>query len=179
MDPFGVIRCAFWPHLGKEREFWIQSSFGSQVIQGIHHTSRTIADMDRSLSFYRDLLGMQLVVDTEMQGEMLEREVALTGAHLRLALLQTNESAFLELLQYYSPKGAPVPPDAGCADVGAHHVALLVSDIAAAFADLNAAGVRFTSPPQEVDAGFFRGHWTAYCYDPDGLVVELWQLPAP
>ena len=31
--------------------------------------------------------------------------------------------------------------------------------------------------PQEVDAGELRGHWTAYCYDPDRLVTELWQLP--
>ncbi len=135
--------------------------------------------MDRSLSFYRDLLGMQLVLDSEMQGEMLEREVALAGAHLRLALLQSGDSAFLELLQYYAPKGTPLAPNAGCADIGAHHVALLVPDIAAAFADLSTAGVRFTSSPQEVDAGFFRGHWTAYCYDPDGLVVELWQVPTP
>ena len=56
-------------------------------------------------------------------------------------------------------------------------MALLVEDIQAAFADLSQSGVRFSWPPQEVDEGFFRGHWTAYCYDPDGLVVELWQTP--
>jgi catechol 2,3-dioxygenase-like lactoylglutathione lyase family enzyme len=61
--------------------------------------------------------------------------------------------------------------------VGAHHVALLVDDIAATHETLTAAGVRFTCPPQEVDAGAFRGHKTAYCFDPDGLIVELWQLP--
>jgi catechol 2,3-dioxygenase-like lactoylglutathione lyase family enzyme len=148
------------------------------MISGVHHTSRTVSDMERSLGFYRDALGMPVVLDTEMSGEMLEREVAMDGAHLRFVLLDSGGDTFLELLQYYSPPGEPLPGSAKPADVGAHHVALLVTDIAAAHEQLVAAGVRFTHAPQEVDAGFFRGHWTAYCYDPDGLIVELWQLPA-
>lgn len=148
------------------------------MIGGIHHTSRTVSDMDRSLSFYRDLLGMSVVLDTEMRGEMLDREVAMEGSHLRFVLLDSAGDTYLELLQYYSPAGERFPERAKPADVGAHHVALLVGDIAVAYDKLTSAGVRFTHPPQEVDAGFFRGHRTAYCYDPDGLIVELWQLPA-
>ena len=61
-------------------------------------------------------------------------------------------------------------------DVGAHHFAVLVDDIQAAHRALTEArGVVFTHPPQEVDAGYFRGHRTAYCFDPDGQIVELWQ----
>jgi catechol 2,3-dioxygenase-like lactoylglutathione lyase family enzyme len=152
--------------------------FAPSMIRGVHHTSRTVSDMERSLGFYRDALGMPVVLDTEMSGEMLEREVAMDGAHLRFVLLDSGGDTFLELLQYYSPPGEPLSGTAKPADVGAHHVALLVGDIAAAYEELVAAGVRFTYVPQEVDAGFFRGHWTAYCYDPDGLIVELWQLPA-
>jgi catechol 2,3-dioxygenase-like lactoylglutathione lyase family enzyme len=148
------------------------------MIRGVHHTSRTVSDMDRSLAFYRDLLGMAVVVDTEMEGPMLEREVAMPGAHLRFVLLDTGGPTRLELLQYYAPDGAPLPADASPADVGAHHVALLVDDLRTAHEQLDAAGVEFTWPPQQVDAGDFEGHWTAYCYDPDGLIVELWQLPS-
>jgi catechol 2,3-dioxygenase-like lactoylglutathione lyase family enzyme len=147
------------------------------LTRGVHHTSRTVSDVDRSLEFYRDLLGMRVVVDTPMEGPMLEREVALPGARLRFVLLETGADTYLELLQYSFPEGAPLSADAKPADVGAHHVALLVDDISAAHETLSAAGVRFTYPPQEVDAGAFRGHRTAYCYDPDGLIVELWQLP--
>ena len=148
------------------------------MIRSIHHTSRTVSDMERSLSFYRDLLGMPVVLDTEMQGEMLEREVAMPGAHLRFVLLDAGGETSLELLQYHAPPGEPFPKEAKPADVGAHHVALVVADIREAYGRLASAGVRFTYEPQEVDAGFFRGHWTVYCYDPDGLIVELWQLPA-
>ena len=133
--------------------------------------------MEHSLAFYRDLLGMRVIVDTEMQGEMLEREVAMDGATLRLVLLDTGDSTWLELLQYRNPVGEPISAGAKPADIGAHHVALLVDDIHAAYEELSLAGVHFTWAPQEVDAGFFRGHRTAYCYDPDEMIVELWQLP--
>jgi catechol 2,3-dioxygenase-like lactoylglutathione lyase family enzyme len=149
------------------------------VIRGIHHTSRTVSDMERSLAFYRDRLGLPVVLDTEMEGTMLEQEVAMDGARLRFVLLDSGGSTYLELLEYFSPHGAPLPPDSKPADTGAHHVALLVGDIRASYEELTAAGVRFTWEPQEVDAGFFRGHWTAYCYDPDGLIVELWQVAEP
>lgn len=143
-------------------------------VAGIHHTSRSVSDMDRSLGFYRDLLGLEVVLDTEMRGEMLDREVGLDGAHLRLVELSTGEGeALLELLQYLAPE--PAAASARPCDAGAHHIALRVADIEAAYGHLVESGVRFSWPPQEVDAGFFRGHRTAYCFDPDDLIVELWQ----
>ena len=146
-------------------------------IDGVLETSLYVNDMERAARFYRDLLGFEVVLDTEMEGEMLEREVGLDGAHLRLVeLAAPGDGLYLELLQYYAPAPADVP-QRPC-DVGAHHFALLVDDIKTAYETLVRAGVAFTAPPQEVDAGFFAGHWTVYCFDPDGLIVELWQLPS-
>jgi catechol 2,3-dioxygenase-like lactoylglutathione lyase family enzyme len=145
---------------------------------GIHHTSLVVSDMERSLGFYRDLLGLEVVIDTEMQGEMLDKEVALEGSHIRVVELKVGgANVFLELLQYFAPSGKPFPEDFRCADVGAPHIAFVVPDIAAAHRLLTEAGVRFTWPPQDVDAGAFAGSKTAYCYDPDGMVAELWEMP--
>lgn len=144
-------------------------------ITGVHHTSRSVGDMDRSLEFYRDLLGLEVLLDTEMSGEMLEREVALEGARLRLVELGTGGETMLELLQYHAPPSRDARELRPC-DVGAHHVALTVDDIQSAYERLSAAGVEFTCPPQEVDAGHFAGHRTVYCYDPDHMIVELWQV---
>jgi glyoxylase I family protein len=128
------------------------------LIKGIHHTSRAVSDMDQSLAFYRGLLGMKVVLDTEMEGEMLSREVALENARLRLVeLAPDDESFYLELLEYHSPRGKPYPADATCADVGADHVALTVESIEDVHRRLTEQGVRFTCEPQEVDAGFSRG----------------------
>ena len=147
-------------------------------IAGVHHTSRSVGDMDRSLEFYRDLLGLEVLLDTEMSGEMLEREVALEGARLRLVELGTGGETMLELLQYHAPPSREGGEELRPCDVGAHHVALTVVDIQAAYERLSAAGVEFTCRPQEVDAGYFAGHRTVYCYDPDYMIVELWQVPA-
>jgi catechol 2,3-dioxygenase-like lactoylglutathione lyase family enzyme len=146
-------------------------------VVGVHHTSRSVADMDRSLAFYRDLLGLEVLLDTEMAGEMLEREVALEGARLRLVELGTGGETMLELLQYHEPPSRDGEELRPC-DVGAHHVALAVEDIQADYGRLSDAGVEFTCPPQEVDAGYFAGHRPVYCYDPDHMIVELWQVPA-
>lgn len=146
-------------------------------VTGIHHTSRSVGDMERSLGFYRDLLGMEVILDTEMAGEMLEREVALEGARLRLVELGSEGQPLLELLQYHVPEPREWNDELRPCDAGAHHFALTVDDIGAAYERLREAGVEFTCPPQEVDAGYFAGHRTAYCYDPDGLIVELWQVP--
>ena len=82
-----------------------------------------------------------------------------------------------ELLEYYEPKPKAWDDDRRPCDTGAHHVALTIDDIGAAYERLLEAGVEFTCPPQEVDAGYFAGHRTVYCYDPDHLIVELWELP--
>jgi catechol 2,3-dioxygenase-like lactoylglutathione lyase family enzyme len=147
-------------------------------VVGVHHTSRSVADMDRSLAFYRDLLGLEVLLDTEMAGEMLEREVALEGARLRLVELGTGGETMLELLQYHEPQPRQDVDELRPCDAGAHHVALAVEDIQADYDRLSGAGVEFTCPPQEVDAGYFAGHRTVYCYDPDHMIVELWQVPA-
>jgi catechol 2,3-dioxygenase-like lactoylglutathione lyase family enzyme len=148
----------------------------SRVV-GIHHTSRSVADLDRSLGFYRDLLGMEVLLDTEMEGEMLEREVALDGARLRLVELASGGESMLELLEYHEPKPGRWSGDLRPCDAGAHHFALTVEDIQSTYEELLAAGVEFTCPPQEVDAGYFAGHRTVYAFDPDHLIVELWQVP--
>ena len=144
-------------------------------VRGIHHTSRTVSDMEGSLRFYRDQLGLRVFIDTEMSGEMLDHEVGLRGARLRVVGLGADGQPFVELLHYTAPERATAPLPRPC-DVGAHHVALRVTDIQGAYRSLSEHGVRFTHPPQEVDAGIWRGHWTAYCFDPDGLIVELWQV---
>ena len=104
------------------------------------------------------------ILTSEIEG--LKRQGITTGnlrisanAHLIMpyhVLLDTAGPTRLELLQYYAPEGAPLPAGAVPADVGAHHVALLVDDLRAAHEQLSAAGVSFTWQPQQVDAGLLQ-----------------------
>jgi catechol 2,3-dioxygenase-like lactoylglutathione lyase family enzyme len=123
------------------------------------------------------LLGLEVVGDEELHGESLERVVGLAGARLRVVELELGDRRLLELIEYRYPPGAARPESATSADVGAHHMALLVDDLDAAYVELSAAGVRFTTLPAQIEGGLFAGSRTTYCLDPDGLAVELWQLP--
>lgn len=132
--------------------------------------------MERWLRFYRYLRDMEPRLDSDMSGEMLEGEVALKSARLRLVELRSDGQALLELLEYRAPHPNEWSDDLHPCDTGAHHIALGVEYADATYERLRAAGAQFTWPPQEVvDTGFFAGHRTAYCYDPDHLIVEPWQ----
>ena len=51
---------------------------------GVSHTSFSVTDMDRSLAFYRDLLGMRVTLDLERTGEYIEQVVGFPDARLRI-----------------------------------------------------------------------------------------------
>jgi catechol 2,3-dioxygenase-like lactoylglutathione lyase family enzyme len=138
------------------------------------HTGLTVRDLDRSLAFYRDTLGMETVFEQEKEGGYLAAIVGYPGAHVRMAHLAfPGDRHRLELFQYLEPepRGEPGEPR----DVGITHVCLLVDDIAALHARLRAGGIAFYSDPVVVDTGANAGGIGVYVRDPDGITLELFQ----
>lgn len=141
----------------------------------VHHAGRTVADMDTSLEFYRDLLGLRVVDDDTLEGPEVAELVGLPEARLRAVMLSVDgEIPFAELIQYYTPASRPLRGDEVAADIGDAHFCFLVDDLDAETTRLQAAGVRFTGKPLVVEEGSFADSAAAYCYDPDGLLIELW-----
>ena len=94
------------------------------MIKGIHHAAISTSDLDRSLKFYRDLLGFKVTFELDFgEGdEVLQRLMALGGkAAGRLALLRAD-NAFIELFQFTSPSPQPVDPRRPVCDHGLTHV---------------------------------------------------------
>jgi catechol 2,3-dioxygenase-like lactoylglutathione lyase family enzyme len=138
------------------------------------HTGLTVRDLDRSLAFYRDTLGMETVFEQEKEGGYLAAIVGYPGAHVRMAHLAfPGDRHRLELFQYLEPepRGEPGEPR----DVGITHVCLLVDDIAALHVRLRAGGIDFYSDPVVVDTGANAGGIGVYVRDPDGITLELFQ----
>ena len=143
----------------------------------LHHTGLTVRDLDRSLGFYRDVLGMEVVFEQEKEGGYLAAIVGYPGAHVRMAHLAFPGDAHrLELFQYLSPepRGEPGEPR----DVGITHVCLRVGELDALVERLEAAGAAFFSRPVLVDTGANAGGRGVYLRDPDGVVLELFEPPA-
>ena len=75
----------------------------------MHHTGFTVGDLDRSLAFYRDLLGLEVVATQEKQGGYLGAIVGYPDAHVRMAHLRApGGEHVVELFEYLAPEGDPV-----------------------------------------------------------------------
>jgi catechol 2,3-dioxygenase-like lactoylglutathione lyase family enzyme len=143
----------------------------------VYHTGFTVSDIERSLAFYRDLLGLKLVRRQTGTAPYLAAVTGFEGVRLEIALLQSADGgSMLELLQYVSHPAEPT--DRATNRPGNAHLCFRVDDIQAACAELDRHGVRLISPPIEITAGAHRGGWAVYVRDPDGFTVELYQGPA-
>jgi catechol 2,3-dioxygenase-like lactoylglutathione lyase family enzyme len=141
------------------------------MIQSIDHTALSVADLERSIRFYRDLLGFTLVRILEPAPELpLGRVVGMPGAKARIAHLEFG-GKMLELFEYQEPAGRPPPPDTRQADLGWIHMGLTSTDTREDYRRLADAGVQFFSEPVE----FRPDVWIVYFAGPDGEVMELRQ----
>ena len=138
--------------------------------------------MDRTLPFYTDLLGLE-VIHTQIQDNPYTRKlVGIPGAILKAVLLKVpNLDAGLsghivELMEYIQPKGVKI--DTTPCNVGAAHFAFGTRDVHAMYEKLSAAGVDFVSEPVAITAGINEGGFTCYLHDPDGYTLELMQPPS-
>ncbi len=151
------------------------------MLAAIWHASFHVADLERSVAFYRDVLGMELVHEQEQANAYTRRLVGYPDAHLRVAQLalpgrpEQVSTHDLELVEYVSPRGTRQDPARH--HPGSGHLAFAVADIDADYRRLLAAGVRFVSPPNHITAGVNAGGAACYFLDPDDITLELVQPP--
>src|SRR6266568_38886 len=109
----------------------------------VESVGMTVSDMDRSVAFY-SALAFQKVSDVEVLGEQYEHLVGIFGARMRIVRMQLGNE-FLELTEYLTPRGKPIPEDSRSNDLCFQHIAIVVSDMDNAFDKLRALRVQFVS----------------------------------
>lgn len=144
------------------------------MITGVNHTSFTVSNLDRSLTFYNGLLGMPILSIAERPIEFAEKVVAIPGAHLKIAYLDAWGHK-LELIQYLSHPGDRAT--SRTCDVGSAHLCFDVDDIHSLIRELSVKEVIFKGTPQVIPAGTNKGGLTVYLEDPDGIPLEFIQPP--
>lgn len=142
-------------------------------MNALHHVGVTVRDLEASIRFYHDILGLDFVNEPSpwFEGEQLARGVGVPGAALRQVSLKLGD-AIVELLEYKSPPSETQRPLVSN-NLGASHVAFLVDDIRAKKEELEARGVEFYSDVNAVDDGVLAGWRWVYFEDPDGYPLEL------
>lgn len=140
-------------------------------IKSFHHTAISVKDLDRSIHFYSNLLGMKLEWRIDhRKSEALEKVVGLKNVDVSYAML-SGWGGRLEIFQYHSPEGKPLPPGWPVCDKGVTHFGFEVEAIDALYEKLVAEGVRFNTAPQTIRDGVR----ATYFHDPDGITVEFVQ----
>jgi catechol 2,3-dioxygenase-like lactoylglutathione lyase family enzyme len=146
-----------------------------RLFLGIDHTAIVVADTDRSLAFYRDVLGLTVAGGAENWGAEQERLNNVFGAHLRITSLKAARGPAIEFLEYLAPKdGRPYPADARANDLIHWQTALKTRDAAAAGKALRAARSPMVSSDvvqlPDRTLGYVKG---VIVRDPDGHAMEV------
>ena len=140
------------------------------------HTGITVSNLERSLEFWRDVLGFELSHTAHQTGEMAEQITGVKGAELKLAVLRTPAGHKIELLEYLAPVDRKCANFQPC-DLGHLHVALLVNDLEAVLERIAASGWKAAGKAQTLKTGPNAGKRVVYVRDPDGTTIEFMQIP--
>jgi catechol 2,3-dioxygenase-like lactoylglutathione lyase family enzyme len=147
-------------------------------ITGVRHGGITVSDLDRSLVFYRDLLGLELLWRRLYEEPAILEIVGVPEATgLEIAMLRVpGGEVDVELIEYQglARRSGSSPPS----DHGTGHFCVFVRGIEALHAELAAKGVRFRSDgPVEMTGGPNKGGKSLYSIDPDGYIFEFHERP--
>jgi catechol 2,3-dioxygenase-like lactoylglutathione lyase family enzyme len=152
------------------------------TVTRMNHIGVPVSDLERSVKWYEDVLGIAangvtISADNAALGAVVEVE----NPAMRAVFALAGDNVLLELIQYDRP--APKPFEGRNCDVGVMHLCFEVDDMDTAVrhlrergVHLNADAVRLTGG-DGIDPGELAGTRILYLRDPDGIQLELFELP--
>jgi len=145
-------------------------------IQALSHIAVGVRDMERSLAFYRDVVGMHVSLDTEEELPAVGDAAPLKRRAVYLRWREGPHESFIVLDQQLSQPPFGEPPK--LFQVGTHHWGYWVDDIDVIVERAEAAGMQITLRPVQGDSAAYgeppgKVVRSAFLQDPDGNVVQL------
>lgn len=146
-------------------------------VLSVGHTGITVSDLDRSVAFYRDVLGFPATDKRHLGGELAEQVTGVPGAEIDIVFVSAPGHT-IELLQYLEP-GDRRRSDLRPCDAGSFHLCFMVDDIDRVVESARTAGFEPVGPTATVHGGPRAGLRAIYTRDPDGVLLEFMQEPTP
>ena len=148
-------------------------------VQEVDSVGLTVHDMDAELKFFTEVLPFEKVSDEEIVGEDFEELLGVFGCRVRVVRLKLG-TEFITLTQFLAPRGRPIPVDSKSNDNWFQHIAIVVSDMEAAYKHLRKHNIEHAStgpqtlPDWNPNAGGIKAF---YFKDPEGHVLEIIWFP--
>jgi catechol 2,3-dioxygenase-like lactoylglutathione lyase family enzyme len=140
----------------------------AMTIRRLDHVGIVVTDLADAVAFFEEL-GLELEGQATVEGEWVDRIIALDGVQAKIAMLQTPDGhGRIELSEFHSPAaggGEPAPANA----LGIRHLSFEVEDIDAVLARLRACGAELLG-----ELGRYEDRYRlCYVRGPEGIIVEL------
>lgn len=141
------------------------------LVVGYRHTGIIVEDLQRSVYFYRDILGLEVIQDFWDGSEYINRISGLEGVSVHMVKLKAMDGTVIELLDYVSHPTNLIPQP--IYNVGACHVAFRVANAEEAYRRLTEAGVQPISEPVLSSEGIAK---VFFCRDPNNVRIEFVEM---
>ena len=142
----------------------------------VDHLNIVVENMDASIAFYTSVLGMTKTFEAILEGAWIETVTGLKNLRARCVFFALEGcDVRLELLEYLHPRGEKLDINSRPNTIGVRHFAFETDDMDALIEKLQAAKVRFVSPPVTVPFPVGNRGTKRLCYfhDPDGTLLEI------
>lgn len=149
------------------------------AVVAVESVGMTVSDMDRAVDFYSKVLFFKKISDVEVFGKEYEQLQGIFGVRLRIVKMQLGHE-LIELTEYLTPKGRPIPLDSRSHDRWFQHIAIAVSDMDKAYQHLRNNKVQYasTAPQRIPDSNKAAAGIRAFYFkDPDGHNLEIIYFP--
>ena len=148
------------------------------MVGRIYHVGLTVSDLERSIAFYRDVLGLEFQGEIFMEGEETDKMFRRVNCKARVAYLNGSkavEAPPVELIQFVKNEVKKVPSDLFTTSIS--EVCFYTDDIDSAYKHLVDNNVECLSETQYFDfrADGFGESRAFYFRDPDGIILEMMQ----
>ena len=140
------------------------------MIKSLGHVGLGVSNIKKSLEFYRDFLGMEVLMELDVKDDRIGRVIGIEGAACKIAHLQLGNN-ILELFQYTNPKGQNKAENMNQYDQGLVHIGFEIDNFHTHIEQLKEKGIKLLGEPVE----FRPDVWVAYFHGPDAEVIEFRQ----
>jgi len=141
------------------------------MIKDFLHVGIGVKDLEESVRFYTEVMGMEEEYRTHNKGEKISQIVGVENADIDVCVVMKN-NVRIELLDYKNDDLKKHNKPIGQDEPGLTHLAFLVDDVDEEFERIKALGFKFNAPPMVAREN---GPKITYFEGPDNVIIEIFE----